>query len=152
MDVSTLLLSLDTPEEGIWFHYRCLWASMWSLGIELRTSGRAVSVLNCWAISPAQTMVFNLCWACNRWCILTPLPWHPLNICGRWLPLHMMYSCTYLPHRWPWALSSPLYCPGATITLMYPTDGLEAETPLFCPGDNSQLSQQLFSANPNLSL
>jgi hypothetical protein len=26
---------------------------MWLLGIELRTSGRAVCALNCWAISPA---------------------------------------------------------------------------------------------------
>jgi hypothetical protein len=29
-----------------------LWAAMWVLGIELRTFGRAASVLNCWAISP----------------------------------------------------------------------------------------------------
>jgi hypothetical protein len=35
-------------------HYRWLWATMWLLGIELRTSGRAVSVLNHWAISPAH--------------------------------------------------------------------------------------------------
>jgi hypothetical protein len=28
------------------------------LGIELRTSGRAVSTLNCWAISPAQVLFF----------------------------------------------------------------------------------------------
>jgi hypothetical protein len=33
--------------------YRWLWTTMWLLGIELRTSGRAVSVLNHWAISPA---------------------------------------------------------------------------------------------------
>ena len=29
------------------------WATMWLLGIELRTSGRAVSALSLWAISPA---------------------------------------------------------------------------------------------------
>ena len=51
--MSILSLSSDTPEEGIWSHYRWLWASMWLLGIELRTSGRAVSASNCWAISPA---------------------------------------------------------------------------------------------------
>jgi hypothetical protein len=46
-------LSSDTPEEGIRFLYRWLWATMWLLGIELRTSGRAVSALNPRAISPA---------------------------------------------------------------------------------------------------
>ena len=39
--------------ECIGSHYRWLWAIVWLLGIELRTSGRAVSALNCWAISPA---------------------------------------------------------------------------------------------------
>jgi hypothetical protein len=34
-------------------YYRWLWATMWLLGIELRTSGRAVSALNHWDISPA---------------------------------------------------------------------------------------------------
>jgi len=51
--VNTLQQSLDTPEENIGSHYRWLWATMWLLGIELRTSGRAVSALNHWAISPA---------------------------------------------------------------------------------------------------
>jgi hypothetical protein len=44
--MSTLLLPLDTPEEGIRSHYRWLCATVWLLGIELRTFGRAVSVLN----------------------------------------------------------------------------------------------------------
>jgi hypothetical protein len=35
MYVSTLLLSSDTPEDGIGFHYRWLWATMWFLGTEL---------------------------------------------------------------------------------------------------------------------
>jgi hypothetical protein len=35
-------------------HYRWLWVTMWLMGIELRTSGRAVSLLNCWVISPAH--------------------------------------------------------------------------------------------------
>jgi hypothetical protein len=46
MYMSTLLLSSDTPEEGIGSHYRWLWATIWLLGIELRTSGRSVSALN----------------------------------------------------------------------------------------------------------
>lgn len=46
MYMSTLWLSSDTPEEGVRSHYRWLCATMWLLGIELRTSGRAVSALN----------------------------------------------------------------------------------------------------------
>jgi hypothetical protein len=53
MYMSTLFLSSDTLEEGIRSHYRWLWATMWLLGIELRTSGKAVSALNCGAISLA---------------------------------------------------------------------------------------------------
>jgi hypothetical protein len=51
--ISTLLLSSDTPEEGVRSHYKWLWATIWLLGFELRTFGRAVSVLTRWAISPA---------------------------------------------------------------------------------------------------
>jgi hypothetical protein len=32
---------------------------MWLLELELRTSGRTVSALDCWAISPAQCFIFN---------------------------------------------------------------------------------------------
>jgi hypothetical protein len=53
MYVSTLALSLDSPEEGIRSHYRWLWATMWLVGFELRTSGKAVSAPNLWATSPA---------------------------------------------------------------------------------------------------
>jgi hypothetical protein len=35
------------PEESIRSHYSWLGATMWLLGIELRTSGRADSALNC---------------------------------------------------------------------------------------------------------
>jgi len=59
MYVSTLLLSSDAPEEGIGSHYRCQWATMLLLGIELRTSGRAVSAPNHWAISPPMFMFFK---------------------------------------------------------------------------------------------
>jgi hypothetical protein len=57
MYVSTLLLSSDTPEEGIGSHYRWLWATM--LGTELRTFGRTVSALNRWAIAPDRTSIFK---------------------------------------------------------------------------------------------
>jgi hypothetical protein len=56
MYVGTLSLSSDTPEDSIRSHYRWLWATMWLLGIELRTSGRAASALNCWATSPARLL------------------------------------------------------------------------------------------------
>ncbi|MFT8099555.1 hypothetical protein ACMYL6_23695, partial [Salmonella enterica subsp. enterica serovar Infantis] len=45
--MSTLQLSSCTPEEYIGSYYRWLGATMWLQGIELRTSGRAVSALNC---------------------------------------------------------------------------------------------------------
>jgi hypothetical protein len=74
MYISSPLLSSDTPEEGIGSHYRWLWATMWLLGIELRTSGSADSALNCWAVSPAHAATFlQLCpcqpqcfWFCQR--------------------------------------------------------------------------------------
>jgi hypothetical protein len=44
----------DILEETIGFHYRWLWATMWFLGIELRTFRRAVNLLNHWAISSAN--------------------------------------------------------------------------------------------------
>jgi hypothetical protein len=40
------------PEESIRSPYRWLWATMWSLGIVLRASGRAANALNRWAIPP----------------------------------------------------------------------------------------------------
>ena len=56
--MSILQLYSDTPEEGIGSYYRWLWATLWLLGIELRTSARAASAVNCWAISPAPTSLF----------------------------------------------------------------------------------------------
>lgn len=35
--------------------YRQLWVTLWVLGIELRSFGRAALALNCWTISPANT-------------------------------------------------------------------------------------------------
>jgi len=49
--------------------FRWLWATMWLLGFELRTSGRAVSALNHWAISPALLFFFFFL---ITWSILWP--------------------------------------------------------------------------------
>ena len=54
--------------------YRWLWATIWLLGIEHRTSGRAVTALNHWAISPAWVSLFlkkSLDWA---WCLIPIIP------------------------------------------------------------------------------
>jgi hypothetical protein len=59
---------LQTPEEGIWSHYRWLWTTMWLLGIELRTSGKAVTALNHWAIALASDLY--LLWLNFYWFIL----------------------------------------------------------------------------------
>ena len=45
------------PEEGTRSHYRWLWTTMWLLAVELRTSGWAVSALNCWTISPTSSFL-----------------------------------------------------------------------------------------------
>jgi hypothetical protein len=56
--LSTLPLSSDTPEECIRSHYRWLWATMVAGNWTQDLSGRAVSALNCWAISPALAQCF----------------------------------------------------------------------------------------------
>jgi hypothetical protein len=67
MYVSALSLSSDTSEEGVRSHYRWLWATMWLLGIELRTSWRTVSALKSHLSSPhleAFLILSSLCiWA-----------------------------------------------------------------------------------------
>jgi hypothetical protein len=82
--VSTLSFPSDTPEEGIGSHYRWLWATMWLLGIELRTSGRAVSALNHWANSPVPLqMIFSYhvgCWELNS----GPLEEQPVSALNCW--------------------------------------------------------------------
>ena len=47
------------PGEGIRSYYRWLWANMWVLGIELRTSGGEASALIHGAISPAPELIFK---------------------------------------------------------------------------------------------
>ena len=85
--MSTPQLFSDTHslEECIRSHCRGVWATMWLLGIELRTSGRAVSALNHWVIFPALLFIFNLTqsrisremglWAC-LWVIEVDMPSH----------------------------------------------------------------------------
>jgi hypothetical protein len=46
------------PEEGVRSPYGWLWATMWLLGFELRTFGRAISALTRWTFSPAQVVFF----------------------------------------------------------------------------------------------
>jgi len=79
----------DTPEEGIGSHYRWLWATMWLLGIELRTSGRAVSALNQWAISPHILKLKLYSATISHTCIslsLLPTPWEEGTECSLYLP------------------------------------------------------------------
>jgi hypothetical protein len=51
----SICMYICMPEESIRSHYRLLLAT---LGIELRTSKRAASTLNCWAICPVPCLVF----------------------------------------------------------------------------------------------
>jgi hypothetical protein len=87
--VSTLTLSSDTPEVGIISHYRWLWAIMWLLGTELRTSGRPVSALINWAISPAS---------------LVPILLHINKLCPSNLKAEESGS------RWDWSTQPILGC------------------------------------------
>jgi hypothetical protein len=68
MTASTLLLSSDTLEEDIGSLYRLLWATMWLLGIEHRTSGRRVSALTC-TLSHLCSSDYRDFWSWTR-CIL----------------------------------------------------------------------------------
>ena len=54
-----VVVSHHVVAEGVRSHYGWLWATMWLLGFELRTFGRAVSTLICWAILPAQAFTFQ---------------------------------------------------------------------------------------------
>jgi hypothetical protein len=48
--------SICILEESSRSQYRWLWATMWLLGIQCRTSGSADSALNLWATSPAPDL------------------------------------------------------------------------------------------------
>jgi hypothetical protein len=45
-------------KRGHWILLQMLWATMWLLGTELRTSRRTISAPNCWVISPALVLLF----------------------------------------------------------------------------------------------
>lgn len=58
MYIRTLQLSSDKLGEGIRPHHWWSWATRWLLRTELKNSGRTVSILKCWAITPAPLFVF----------------------------------------------------------------------------------------------
>jgi hypothetical protein len=66
--MSTLSLPSDTPEKGSGFHYRWLWATMWLLEIELRTSGRAV------VVTPELLILERLQCCVQTVCLCIPCP------------------------------------------------------------------------------
>jgi hypothetical protein len=86
MYMCILSISSDTPEEGIRSHYGWLWANMWLLGIELRTSGREVSALNRWGISPAPNWEFYIfIWKqLARRLTSRQLGWRSYSPCPQW--------------------------------------------------------------------
>jgi hypothetical protein len=51
-------------KEGIRSHHRWLWATMWLLGMELGTSGRAASALNHWALKLMNECSEGMRWFC----------------------------------------------------------------------------------------
>ena len=84
-----LILSMSKPllssEEEVRFHYRWLWATMWLLGIELRSSGRAVSALNHWAISIAHrshsySNYYTMQFICKEWGMWQAVVAHNFNL------------------------------------------------------------------------
>jgi hypothetical protein len=83
--VCTLLLSLDTPEEGFRSYYRRLWATMYLLGIELRTSTRVFSALYRWVISPALWLLCQKQEKKGRkWGLTSEVVHWPLSISVLW--------------------------------------------------------------------
>jgi hypothetical protein len=94
----TRSLSSDTPEEGTESHYRWMRATMWLLGFELKTSGRAVSAVNHWAISPAREFFFNLD-------LFIYIVWICMYVCMyEWCTLYECFACMYV--------CVPMYVPG----------------------------------------
>jgi hypothetical protein len=93
---------LQTHQKGVRSHNRWLGATMWLLGIELRTSGRAVSALNCWAISPDWVLLSFLIFLLDIFFIyisnaILKVPYtlpspcspaHPLPLLGLGVPLY----------------------------------------------------------------
>jgi hypothetical protein len=126
MYVSTLSLSSDTTEEGIRSHYRWLWATMWLLGIELRTSGRAVLAVEP-SLQPQQTQCY--------WVLRTELKGRSLldnnSINWTWSPTlkdtlntkvliayYKMMVCACLPCKKPWLHFQVPYKPAVVIHMV----------------------------------
>jgi hypothetical protein len=127
MYVSTLLVSSDTPEEGIRSHCRWLWATMRLLGIELMTFRRAASALNRGAISPAPGSSLLLFFVClffrHRVSLYSPgCPGtHSVDQAGlelRNLPASAsqvlgLKACTIMPGYYEYLLHSMYPCGGS---------------------------------------
>jgi hypothetical protein len=86
-------ICLHKLEEDVRSHYRWLWATMWLLGFELKTFGRAVSVLTRWAISPAR--------------------WDGLLRAQLLLQRTQVQflAPTFLAHNWQWLQFLRIWCP-----------------------------------------
>jgi hypothetical protein len=91
-----------------------VWATMWLLGIELSTSGRAVSALNRWAISPATTVTASYF---KMWLVIShlsyldwtsalppPPPTHTPQSC-QYNVIQIQISSVYFPQWFPVGLN-----------------------------------------------
>jgi hypothetical protein len=132
------LLFSDTPEEGVWSHYRWLWTTMWLLGIELRTSRRAVSTLNRWAISPAPKLYFYCKWLLEMasglgMCLLLPSAQGPHLVQTRAGPVHAASVSVSLSVHWSCTLIEktlfPLWLLHSVCLFFYRVPGSWGEGP-----------------------
>jgi len=100
------VLSADTPEEGIRKHCRWFWATMWLLGIEHRTSERAVSVLNqpcfSWSLMCSKPILFfSLQFQLNSFRSASNLPAHVVTaLLAKFYPLNRIQSYPLLWLIW----------------------------------------------------
>ena len=109
----TYLLCIQYPacmyacrtEKGTRSYYRWLWATIWLLGIEFRTFGRAGSALNHWVISPAWKRKF-LTWRLGSYvteCKFRGLEWPSLG--SSWQASKCLWRVSaiiwlkYFPHK-----------------------------------------------------
>lgn len=111
--MSALYACMTLHQKRIRSRCRWLWATMWLLGLELRSSGRAACTLNHWAISPAPVglllslkhfivmalyQIHLLKIFPSRWWLISSLSWQYLSWkkeylallkCSLWIPLSM---------------------------------------------------------------
>ena len=114
--LSSLSLSSDTLEEGARSHYRWLWATMWLLGFEFRTFGRAVSALTRWVISPTPITMFKPCnggvsgtLRQQSWYVFQCYPWRHKNLLrhGPYVSLDGLLGCR---PDWPQLEATVMIC------------------------------------------